>query len=106
MNGRLHLGHAFTLSKAEFMAGYQRMLGKRVLFPFAFHGTGMPIKSCADRLKRELAMKAKSDSKNIKQAESSQISILKAMGIGEAELPRFTDAEYWLKYFPPLAKVH
>jgi len=44
MNGRLHLGHSFTLSKAEFTAGYQRMLGKRVLFPFGFHCTGMPIK--------------------------------------------------------------
>lgn len=54
MNGRLHLGHVFTLSKAEFAAGYQRLKGKRVLFPFGFHCTGMPIKACADRLKREI----------------------------------------------------
>jgi leucyl-tRNA synthetase len=44
MNGRLHLGHAFTLAKAEFIAGYQRLQGKQTLFPFAFHATGMPIK--------------------------------------------------------------
>ena len=44
MNGSLHLGHAFTISKIEFAAGYQRMLGKRVLFPHGFHCTGMPIK--------------------------------------------------------------
>lgn len=44
MNGSLHLGHAFTISKVEFAAGYQRMLGKRVLFPHGFHVTGMPIK--------------------------------------------------------------
>ena len=44
MNGSLHLGHAFTISKIEFAAGYQRMLGKRVLFPHGFHATGMPIK--------------------------------------------------------------
>lgn len=44
MNGSLHLGHAFTISKVEFSAGYQRMLGKRVLFPHGFHVTGMPIK--------------------------------------------------------------
>jgi len=49
MNGRLHLGHSFTLSKAEFTAGYQRMLGKRVLFPFAFQCTGMPIKVTEER---------------------------------------------------------
>ena len=28
MNGLLHLGHAYSLSKAEFAVGYQRMLGK------------------------------------------------------------------------------
>jgi leucyl-tRNA synthetase len=44
MNGSLHLGHAFTVSKIEFAAGYQRLLGKRVLFPHGFHVTGMPIK--------------------------------------------------------------
>ena len=44
MNGSLHLGHAFTISKIEFAAGFQRMLGKRALFPHGFHCTGMPIK--------------------------------------------------------------
>lgn len=46
MNGSLHLGHAFTISKIEFAAGFQRMLGKRALFPHGFHCTGMPIKVC------------------------------------------------------------
>lgn len=55
MNGRLHLGHAFTITKAEFQARYQRLQGKRVLWPFAFHCTGMPIAACADKLKREVA---------------------------------------------------
>ncbi|ELR12090.1 leucine-tRNA ligase [Acanthamoeba castellanii str. Neff] len=54
MNGRLHLGHTFTVSKAEYAAGYQRLKGKRVLFPFGFHCTGMPIKACADKIKREI----------------------------------------------------
>ncbi|GAJ18716.1 unnamed protein product, partial [marine sediment metagenome] len=54
MNGRLHLGHAFTLTKAEFMARYQKLLGKNVLFPFAYHGTGIPIVACADKLRLEL----------------------------------------------------
>ncbi|KAJ1370162.1 Leucine--tRNA ligase, cytoplasmic [Parelaphostrongylus tenuis] len=30
MNGRLHLGHTFTLSKCEFAMGYQRLIGKKV----------------------------------------------------------------------------
>lgn len=54
MNGRLHLGHAFSLTKAEFTARFQRLLGKNVLFPFGFHCTGMPIQAAANKLKKEL----------------------------------------------------
>ena len=54
MNGLLHLGHAFSLSKLEFAAAFHRVCGKNVLFPQAFHCTGMPIKACADKLKREI----------------------------------------------------
>lgn len=54
-NGRLHAGHTFTLSKAEFSVGFERMKGKRALFPFGFHATGMPIKACADKLAAEIA---------------------------------------------------
>ncbi|EGT45646.1 CBN-LARS-1 protein [Caenorhabditis brenneri] len=54
MNGRMHLGHTFSASKCEFAAGFQRLQGKQVLFPFGFHCTGMPIKACADKLKREM----------------------------------------------------
>lgn len=54
MNGLLHLGHAFSLSKLEFAAAYHRLCGRRVLFPQGFHCTGMPIKACADKLDREI----------------------------------------------------
>ncbi|KAL2913766.1 cytosolic leucyl tRNA synthetase [Polyrhizophydium stewartii] len=56
MNGRLHLGHTFSLSKVEFAVAYERLKGKRALFPFGFHCTGMPIKACADKLKREVEL--------------------------------------------------
>lgn len=56
MNGSLHLGHAFSLSKVDFMDGFQRLLGKRALFPLGFHATGMPIRASADKLIREMEM--------------------------------------------------
>ncbi len=55
MNGLLHLGHAFSLSKLEFASAYHRLKGDRTLFPFAFHCTGMPIKACADKIAKEIA---------------------------------------------------
>uniref|UniRef100_A0AAX7SFZ4 Leucine--tRNA ligase, cytoplasmic n=1 Tax=Astatotilapia calliptera TaxID=8154 RepID=A0AAX7SFZ4_ASTCA len=56
MNGRLHLGHTFSFSKCEFAVGYQSLKGKKCLFPFGLHCTGMPIKACADKLKREMEL--------------------------------------------------
>lgn len=56
MNGTLHAGHSFSVSKIEFTAGFARMQGKRTLFPMGFHCTGMPIKACADKLINEVEM--------------------------------------------------
>ncbi|KAK6204548.1 cytosolic leucyl tRNA synthetase [Scheffersomyces amazonensis] len=56
MNGTLHAGHSFTLSKVEFATGFERMNGKRALFPLGFHCTGMPIKAAADKIKREVEL--------------------------------------------------
>ena len=44
-NGHLHIGHAFSLTKSVFRAQFERHQGKNVLFPFAFHCTGMPIQA-------------------------------------------------------------
>lgn len=54
-NGHLHIGHAYSLTKAIFRAQYERHLSKNVLFPFAFHCTGMPIQAAANKLKSEVA---------------------------------------------------
>jgi leucyl-tRNA synthetase len=49
-NGHLHIGHAFSLTKAVFRAQYERHQGKNVLFPFAFHCTGMPIQAVSTKM--------------------------------------------------------
>ena len=132
MNGVLHLGHAFTVSKCEFAAGFERLLGKNVLYPFGFHCTGMPIKACADKLVKEMEMYGnppvfpqvvaekvtEKDTEaaiaNVGKAKKSKVAaktggvkyqwqIMKAIGIPEHEIPKFADASYWLSYFPPIA---
>lgn len=131
MNGRLHLGHTFSLSKCEFAIRYNRLLGKKVLFPFGFHCTGMPIKACADKLKREMELygyppqfpneekieeeikddiviKDKSKgtkSKAIAKTTNAkyQWQIMQMLGLKNEDIKKFADASYWLDYFPPLA---
>lgn len=65
MNGVLHAGHCFTLSKVEFSVGFERMNGKKALFPLGFHCTGMPVLACADKLKREIEMFGPNFSDNV-----------------------------------------
>ncbi|XP_050477440.1 leucine--tRNA ligase, cytoplasmic isoform X1 [Bombus huntii] len=130
MNGRLHLGHTFSLSKCEFAIRYNRLLGKKVLFPFGFHCTGMPIKACADKLKREMELygyppqfpnekrieeviedviikdkskgtKSKAVAKNV--TAKYQWQIMQTLGLKDEDIKKFADATYWLDYFPPLA---
>lgn len=131
MNGSLHLGHAFTISKIEFAAGFERMRGKRVLFPVGFHVTGMPIKSSADKLVREVEMfgedfegysaeqpeepkeavaKSGDPSKATKgklMAKSTgltyQFQILEAQDIPRKDIKEFVNTDKWLEFFPPLA---
>lgn len=132
MNGRLHLGHTFSLSKAEFSVRYHRMKGKNVLFPLGFHCTGMPIKACADKLKREMETfgcppvfpivqeevsveverdvipKDKSKGKKSKAIAKTgagkwQWEIMQSLGLNDEDIRKFADTDHWLDYFPPLA---
>jgi leucyl-tRNA synthetase len=85
MNGYPHLGHAYTLLRVEVFARYKRMQGYNVLFPFAFHCTGSPIVSAANR---------------IKEHDPKQLKIMEDMGIPDSEIPNFAEPEYWTRFFP------
>src|SRR3989338_9049515 len=85
MSGLLHLGHLFTYNTSEVMLRYKRMMGFNVLAKFGFHCTGTPIVAAAQR---------------IKEKEPTEIETLRKMGIGEKEIPKFADPEYWCNYFP------
>ena len=139
MNGTLHAGHSFTVSKVEFNAGFSRMKGKRVLFPVGYHCTGMPIKACADKLTEDIrkfgqnferfneeeeaqasqqpaptqaqtkedvtkftSKKGKAASKVVKL--KYQFQIMRALGIPNEDIHKFSDAHHWLEHFPPLCQ--
>ena len=119
MNGRLHLGHGFSLSKAEFQSRYQRLIGKNVLFPFGFHCTGMPIAAAAKRVQKEFKedpdiikhIKEKNEKeKNEKEKEDKksplkQVEILRGIGVKDEDIHKFADPEFWLEYFPPYSRL-
>ncbi|KTW29950.1 leucine-tRNA ligase [Pneumocystis jirovecii RU7] len=133
MNGSLHLGHAFTMTKVDFAIGFERMRGKRCLFPLGMHCTGMPIKACADRLKQEIELFGQdfsgyTEAKNTfaqcspnkidlpkfhakkgkvalkKHDQQYQFQVMQLLGIPNKEIYKFADAKYWLTYFPDICK--
>ena len=125
-NGRLHLGHGYSMTKAEFTARYMKLRGYNVLWPFAFHCTGMPISASAKKLQAEFdnlgdgisqwateqenkfqeeVKKAKSDKKFKVTAKLPQYSILRMCGVPDNEIKEFTSPYHWLSYFPPRAEV-
>jgi leucyl-tRNA synthetase len=89
INGHLHLGHAFSVTRVDVAARYKRMNDFNVLFPQAWHCTGTPVWAAAQR---------------IREKEKKQIEIMKSMGFSEKEIPKFSDVEHWINTFVPTAK--
>ncbi len=88
-NGRLHIGHGYTMSKVDFMARwYKQFNSNEVLFPLGFHCTGMPIQAMAQRISR---------------GDTKAIDIMKKSGIANDEIDNFKDPIYWTHYFPEKA---
>ncbi len=85
VNGFLHIGQGVTYLHPDIMCRYKRMKGFNVLWPFAFHCTGMPIVAAAKR---------------IAEGEPRQIETMVNTGIPREEIPKFADENYWTEYFP------
>jgi len=85
MSGRQHIGFGYSFLRAEIAARYKRMKGFNVLFPQAFHCTGLPILGAAKR---------------VAAGEPAQLQILRDMGIAEEDLSKFADPLHWIETFP------
>ncbi len=86
INAYMHIGHFFTLMRAEAFARYKRLQGYNVLFPQGWHITGSPIINAAKR---------------VKEREPKQMKIMNDMHIPDSEIPKFEKAEHWLEFFAP-----
>ena len=79
-----HIGHFYTLMRVEAFARYKRLRGFNVLFPQAWHATGSPIISAAER---------------VKEGEKKQIGLLKGEGFSDTEIKKFSKPEKWISVF-------
>ncbi|PIN70121.1 valine--tRNA ligase, partial [Candidatus Woesearchaeota archaeon CG11_big_fil_rev_8_21_14_0_20_43_8] len=52
VSGNMHLGHAFSYSQEDFVVRFQRMLGKRVFYPFGTDDNGLPTERLVEKLKK------------------------------------------------------
>lgn len=105
MNGRLHLGHAFTLLKVDAQIKYKQLQGTNVLFPFAFHCSGVPIKAAADTLKEEIEQGVnETTDRRTSPQPPYQYHIMMDMDIPPNEIPSFVNYTKWFEYFPTKAQ--
>jgi valyl-tRNA synthetase len=49
VSGKLHLGHVYSYSHADFMARFFRMQGRRVFYPMGFDDNGLPTEQLVER---------------------------------------------------------
>ena len=87
LNGPLHIGHAFTATRVDVFSRFQRMNGKNVLFPFAFHATGEPIVGMAKRVKAK---------------DPKQLHVLRESGVPDSEIGKFEDPQHIAAYYKTL----
>lgn len=116
MNGRPHLGHAFTIMGCELQIRFRKAKGQNVLFPFAFHGSGMPIVSAAKKLTVEIEkyeyVKLLEEYNSLAFEEFitslpqiSQIKILLDMKVKKEDIIKFMEPTYWVTYFSDITKT-
>lgn len=52
VSGKLHMGHIYSYSHADFVARYMRMSGKNVFYPIGFDDNGLPTERYIEKLKK------------------------------------------------------
>ncbi len=56
VSGKMHLGHAFSYSQADFIARYKRMRGYNVFYPFGFDDNGLATEKYVEKKEKVRAV--------------------------------------------------
>lgn len=59
VSGQLHMGHMFSYCQADFIARFQRMIGKNVFYPIGFDDNGLPTERLVEKVKKVRANQMK-----------------------------------------------
>ena len=51
VSGKMHIGHSFSFSQQDFIARFQRMMGKNVFYPFGTDDNGLATERYVEKLK-------------------------------------------------------
>ncbi|XP_005996155.1 leucine--tRNA ligase, cytoplasmic isoform X2 [Latimeria chalumnae] len=109
MNGRLHLGHTFSLSKCEACADKLKREMELFGYPPQFpeeeeeEEEETPMKEEEEPIIKDKAKSKKSKATAKSGGIKYQWGIMKSLGLADEEIMKFAEAEHWLEYFPPLA---
>ncbi|WP_339045250.1 valine--tRNA ligase [Candidatus Mesenet endosymbiont of Agriotes lineatus] len=55
ISGKLHIGHIFSYCHTDFIARYQRMIGKDVFYPIGFDDNGLPTERLVEQISKACA---------------------------------------------------
>ena len=56
VSGSLHMGHIFSYTQADFIARFQRMIGKNVFYPMGFDDNGLPTERLVEKTRKTKAL--------------------------------------------------
>jgi len=51
VSGKMHIGHSFSYSQQDFVARFQRMLGKNIFYPFGTDDNGLATERMIEKMK-------------------------------------------------------
>jgi valyl-tRNA synthetase len=81
ISGLLHIGHVFSYTHTDFIARFQRMIGKNVFYPIGFDCNGLPTEKLVE----------KTFNKRAKDYENSEDFKKKCEEVIENSIPQFED---------------